>query len=79
MSERLTPEQLEHAANAIYIAIAEEPANHIAKMLRQAATDARTLQRLREWLREGNTTESLVSWHIARRVLAELDRLEREP
>jgi hypothetical protein len=72
---RLTAEQLDAEAAAFERTGLAKP----ARLLRQAATDARTLQRLREWLREGNTTESLVSWHIARRVLAELDRLEREP
>lgn len=52
---------------------------HIAEstrdVCRQAAQDARVIEQLRAWLREGNTLESRVPWHIAKRVLAELDRL----
>lgn len=52
MAERLTPEQLNRFADELEVAY---PDRAVIRGLRQAARDARTLDRVRAWTLEGTT------------------------
>lgn len=83
MSQRLTPDQLEFCVPFVerYVSNSEI----IVQGLRQAASDARTIEGLRAWLDERQKWINLPGDTIghyglaASDTLREIDRLERQP